>query len=92
MAASHETVWQGTLLLGVYSLGLAIPFLAAGWSIEYFFRVFGRVKKHFRALEVGSGLILMGVGLLLVTDQLGRLNARFAFLTGFIGRLEQMLQ
>ena len=49
MAGSEETVWQGTGLLAVYSAGLAIPFLAAGWSIEFFFKAFSRVKHHFRA-------------------------------------------
>jgi len=92
LAGSRETLGQGTLLLAIYSLGLAIPFLAAGWSIDYFFRVFGRVKRHFRAVEIGSGAVLTGVGLLLVTDQLTRLNSRFTFLTGFLTDVEQMLQ
>lgn len=92
MAGSRDTALQGTLLLTVYSAGLAIPFLLAGWSIEYFFNVFTRVKHHFRKLEVASGLMLMAVGTLLVTDQFSRLNSQFGFLARFVTRAEQALQ
>jgi cytochrome c-type biogenesis protein len=92
MAGSRDTVVQGTLLLSVYSAGLAIPFLLAGWSIEYFFRAFSRIKQHFRKLEVASGMMLMAVGLLLVTDQFSRLNSQFGFLTDFVTRAERVLQ
>jgi len=83
---------QGTLLLAIYSAGLAIPFFAAGWSIEYFFRAFGRVKHHFRKLEVASGVMLVAVGLLLVTNQLTRFNSQFRFLSDFINAAERVLQ
>jgi cytochrome c-type biogenesis protein len=92
LAGSRDTVIQGTALLAVYSAGLAIPFLLAGWSIEYFFKAFSRVKQHFRKLEVASGLMLMGVGMLLVTDQFTRLNSQFSFLANLVTRAEQALQ
>ncbi|MBW2382852.1 MAG: cytochrome c biogenesis protein CcdA [Deltaproteobacteria bacterium] len=92
LAGSRETVVQGTALLAIYSAGLAIPFLLAGWSIEYFFKAFARVKQHFRKLEVASGLMLMAVGMLLVTDQFTRLNSQFSFLVEFVTRAEQALQ
>ncbi len=76
---------QGTLLLAIYSAGLAIPFLAAGWSIDYFFRAFSRIKHHFRKLELGSGLLLVAVGVLLVTGQ-------FTFLTRFVDAVERAIQ
>jgi cytochrome c-type biogenesis protein len=91
LAASRETVLQGTLLLGVYSAGLAVPFLLAGWSIEFFFRSFARLKQHFRALEIASGAILVAVGLLLVFNQFTRLNQTLRFLNDWIAALEGML-
>ena len=66
--------------------------LLAGWSIEWFFEGFQKVKAHFRALEVVSGLILVGVGFLLVTDQFSALNRRFTFLTDFVNAAERALQ
>lgn len=92
LAGSHETALQGTLLLVVYSAGLAIPFLAAGWSIEYFFNAFSRIKRHFRKLEIASGVILMTGGLLLATNQITRFNSQFTFLTDFVTRAERALQ
>jgi cytochrome c-type biogenesis protein len=92
LAGSRETVTQGTLLLAIYSAGLAIPFLAAGWSIDYFFRAFSRIKNHFRKLELTSGLLMVAVGLLMVTDQFSRLNSQFTFLTRFVTAAERAIQ
>jgi cytochrome c-type biogenesis protein len=92
LAGSRDTVFEGITLLAVYSAGLAVPFLIAGWSIDYFFTAFERIKKHFRALEIGSGIMLVGVGVLLVTNQLGWFNANFAFLSDFVVAAEEMLQ
>lgn len=92
LAGSRETMGQGTMLLAIYSAGLAIPFLAAGWSIDYFFRAFSRIKHHFRKLELASGLLLVGVGMLLATDQFARLNSQFTFLTEFVNAAERAIQ
>jgi cytochrome c-type biogenesis protein len=77
VAGHRETVLQG----------VALP-----WSIEYFFEAFDRIKLHFRKLEIASGLILMGVGVLLVTGQLSRFNDSFTFMTDFISAAERALQ
>jgi len=92
VAASRETAMQGVLLLLIYSAGLAVPFLLAGWSIERFFEAFARIRQHFRKLEIASGLVLVGVGCLLVTNQLSSLNSRFRFLTDALGAAERALQ
>lgn len=92
LAGSRDTVLQGTLLLSIYSAGLAVPFLAAGWSIEHFFRAFARIRRHFRAIEVVSGALMMGVGVLLVTDQFARLNSQFSFMSDVVNSMERMLQ
>jgi len=92
VAGTKESALEGGLLLGIYSAGLAVPFLVAGWSVEYFFAVFRRVKHYFRALEVTSGVVLMSVGLLLLTDQLSSLNSRFRFMTEWLGAAERALQ
>jgi cytochrome c-type biogenesis protein len=92
VAASRETALQGVLLLVIYSAGLAVPFLVAGWSIERFFQCFARIRRHFRKLEIASGLMLVGVGFLLVTEQLSSLNTRFRFLSDMLGAAERALQ
>lgn len=92
LAGSKETMLQGVGLLLIYSGGLAVPFLIAGWSIKYFFEAFARIKHHFRLLEIVSGLILMFVGVLLVTDRLTMLNRQFQFMSEWIYAVERALQ
>ncbi len=91
LAGSRDTVGQGVALLATYSAGLAIPFLAAGWSIELFFRAFARMKRYFRVVEVASGVLLVAVGLLVFTDRLTVLNRYFLFLNEFVLSLERTL-
>ena len=92
LAGSRETVFEGITLLAVYSAGLAIPFLAAGWSIDYFFTAFARMKRHFRTLEIVSGVLLAGVGLLLLSNQLAIFNTYFGFLNDLVYAAEETLQ
>ena len=91
-AAVRESAAEGAALLTIYSAGLAVPFLLAGWSIEAFFEGFGRIKRHFKKLEIGSGIILVGVGLLLVIDRLSWLNSRFSFMNEWVNAAERALQ
>lgn len=92
VAGSRDTVAQGIGLLTVYSAGLAVPFLFAGWSIELFFGAFSHLKHHLRKLELVSGGLLVGVGLLVMTDQLSRLNSYFGFMTSFVTAAESILE
>lgn len=91
IAASRDTVLAGVGLLAVYSAGLAVPFLLTGWSIEAFFRAFQNVKHHFRKLELASGTLLVAIGVLVMTDQLTRLNSYFVFLNRVVTSLENAL-
>jgi cytochrome c-type biogenesis protein len=92
LAAVRESAAQGALLLTIYSAGLAVPFLLAGWSIEYFFEAFHKIKHHFRKLEFASGMMLVAVGMLLVSDRLTWLNSRFSFMNEWISAAEKALQ
>ena len=92
VAGTRESVFEGAWLLAVYSAGLAVPFLVAGWSVEHFFAAFQRIKRHLRALEVTSGVVLMSVGFLLVTDRLSSLNSRFSFMAEWLSAAERALQ
>lgn len=80
LAATQDTVQQGVLLLGVYSLGLGLPFIATGLAINQFLNVFSRVKKHMKLVEVVAGVLLVAVGVLVATDKLQELSRYFTFL------------
>ena len=91
IAGSRDTVWQGVGLLAIYSTGLAVPFLFAGWSIEFFLRAFQRVKRYARAFEAASGVLLIAIGFLVFTEAFARLNSYFAFLNRFVSAAERFL-
>ena len=70
IAGSRETVWQGTLLLGIYSAGLAIPFLVLSFFINSLVQFLQRVRKAVRVVNVAAGILLIVMGLLLLTNKL----------------------
>jgi cytochrome c-type biogenesis protein len=70
IASQQDTVMQGIVLLFSYSLGLGIPFFLTALSINKFFNVFNRIKKHFHAIEVFGGVMLVAVGILMITNYL----------------------
>jgi cytochrome c-type biogenesis protein len=70
VAGSRETVREGVLLLAVYSLGLAIPFLLTSLAIDRFFSFTARIRRHYHTIEVVSGGLLVGIGVLIFTGQL----------------------
>jgi cytochrome c-type biogenesis protein len=91
IAGGRETVYQGMLLLAVYSLGLALPFFLAGWSVEFLFESAKRLKPHLRRIEVFSGALLIVLGVLVATNRLTTLNAYFSFLNDIVEAGERWL-
>jgi cytochrome c-type biogenesis protein len=70
IAGSKNTVTEGVILLAVYSAGLGIPFLITSLAINQFFRATARIRKHYHAIEVASGVLLIAIGVLILTGQL----------------------
>lgn len=91
IAAGQETVGRGVFLLGLYSMGLGIPFFLMALSLDRFYRFFETIKRHFKAIEVGSGALLVAVGLLVISDSLVLLNSYLSFMTDFVLRLEETI-
>ena len=58
------------MLLSAYSAGLGIPFLLSALAVNWFFKASGGLRRSMRAVEIVSGVLLIGVGLLLVTNRL----------------------
>ena len=67
LAAQEGSVQRGTVLLGVYALGLGLPFLLAALFIERSMGLMARMKKHMKLIERSMGILLLMVGLALVT-------------------------
>jgi cytochrome c-type biogenesis protein len=73
LAATSTDVSRGMLLLGVYSAGLALPFLIAAVAIESFLDWFQRFRRFLPWVMRTSGVLLIIVGVLLVTGEFTRL-------------------
>ncbi|MGZ8630445.1 MAG: cytochrome c biogenesis CcdA family protein [Actinomycetota bacterium] len=77
IAASGSTP-RAVLLLVSYSAGLGVPFLLVGLGVTRFMGAFDWVKRHYRAIAVVSGTLMVAVGLLLFTGEFTRLVAPLA--------------
>jgi cytochrome c-type biogenesis protein len=82
-AGTLDRVNQGVGLLFAYSLGLGIPFLLTALGINQFWGFFDRVKKYLKLLEVGSGIIMVLVGIMIFTNKLVLIQSWLPFLNRF---------
>lgn len=69
VASVQESVGEGVKLLAVYSAGLGVPFIATSLAINKFFAASSRIRKHYHAIEVVSGVLLVAVGVLIFTNR-----------------------
>lgn len=84
IAAAQNSVGKGILLLTVYSLGLAVPFLLTALGIERFMKFYTGFRRHMHVVEVASGALLIVLGILLVFGKLTLLSQYFSFLNRFV--------
>jgi cytochrome c-type biogenesis protein len=69
LAGSSESVVEGALLLGVYSLGLAVPFVLAGAVFSRAMGAFRWLRDHYQAIQIAGGAVLVALGLLLFFER-----------------------
>src|SRR4051812_41985932 len=63
--------WKGGLMLAAfYSAGLAVPFLITGLAINQFLGFYSKFRKHLHKVEVVSGIILILIGVLIMSNRL----------------------
>ena len=68
-----ETLY-GAFLLGVYSLGLALPFLLTAVAFSRATTAFAVIKRHYRLIVAGGGAILIAMGVLILSGGMTDLN------------------
>ncbi len=67
-ASTTGEMARGATLLATYSLGLAVPFLLSAVAIERFLAAFKRFRKHMGVVNRISGVLLIIVGVLMLTN------------------------
>ena len=82
-AAAQDSVFKGILLLAVYSLGLAVPFLMTALLMGRFMKFYSGFRRHMHAIEVASGALLIVLGALLVFGRFTIISNYLSFLNRF---------
>lgn len=63
LASTTGSILKGTILLVLYSLGLAIPFIITTLFLEKMKKTFDFIKKHYNIINKVSGAVLILFGL-----------------------------
>jgi cytochrome c-type biogenesis protein len=70
LASIEETLFRAVILLSFYSLGLAIPFILAGYLTQKFLIFSKNFRKNINMISKIGGIILVITGFLILTNQL----------------------
>jgi cytochrome c-type biogenesis protein len=73
LGMSQNTSGQAMLLSSGYALGLGIPFLLLGLATERGLVFLTRFKPHMRTIKIISGLFLILIGVMMLTNQITRI-------------------
>jgi len=74
VAATQDSMYQGIMLLLLYSMGLGVPFFISALAMHRFLIVFNRFKKYIHIFEIFTGILLIVIGVLIYTNWLSRLS------------------
>ena len=74
LASLETTLMKGIILLSIYSIGLAIPFILSGLYITKFLVFSKKTRIHIVKIQKISGYILLVTGVLIVTGKLQTLG------------------
>ena len=67
LSGDQHLIARGVGLAGAYSVGLGLPFLLIAGGYARAGRASRWLREHYRGIQIGGGLLLLGVGLLMVT-------------------------
>jgi len=70
IALNTATAWHGAYLLAIYSLGLGLPFLVIGLAFDSLIPVLRRIQRYTKIIHIVSGLLLIVIGILTLTNQI----------------------
>ena len=85
LASEGSTAAEGSLLLLVYSLGLAVPFVLVGIGFDRAMGASRWLRDRYATLRIASGAILVALGLLLFFDRFWWIRIGFNRMFEFFG-------
>lgn len=78
IALNSISIHSGISLLIIYALGLGVPFLLTALLIGRLFSVFDKIKKYYKIIEIISGILLIGIGVVIICGGLDRISVIFS--------------
>jgi len=79
MASQQGSVLMGMLMLLVYCAGLGLPFIISAVLIDRLKGTLGFIKRHMRAINIASGILLVVMGILMATGLMARFMGLLSF-------------
>ncbi len=79
-ASTAQSFKTGVLLLTIYSIGLGIPFFLSSLAFNSFLSAFDWIKRYMRWITVASGVFLIVIGILFLTDTFREISLFFNLL------------
>ena len=87
LASTTESIYEGIMLLTFYSLGLAIPFILAGYAIQKFLLISKNIKQKMNIITKTGGILLFLTGILIITNQLQAIGFYLLEYIPFLGKI-----
>lgn len=87
LASQMGTLFQGILLLAVFSIGLGLPFILAGIFISFFSNFLKKINKHLNIVSIVSGIFLVAMGIVFVANSM---SAVVEFLSRYLPFLNKI--
>lgn len=69
-AGASDTIGQGVLLLFIYSIGMALPFILTSLFINKFIEWMGKYEKYLKYINIVGGILMIMFGILVFLDKL----------------------
>jgi cytochrome c-type biogenesis protein len=79
-ASTSKSFTTGVVLLTFYSIGLGVPFFLSSLAFNSFLSAFERMKRYMRVITIVSGLFMICIGILLLTDTFQEINTYLSIL------------
>lgn len=79
MGASSQDAWVAAVLMAAYSAGLAVPFVAVAVALPRLRPLIELLRRHARWVQLISGLFIMAIGVLILTNAFARMADLFTF-------------
>jgi cytochrome c-type biogenesis protein len=84
LGGSTGSLGRAAALLGFYSLGLGIPFLMAALMLDRMTGPMRKLQRHMRTIELVSGALLIGIGILVFTGTIQTFSADLGRIPKFV--------